>query len=301
MARASDLKRAFAFIDAGNTQAGAERAFGNSFGHFNPVALAQDVAAAQGWALAGVAYYYGGVPDARVTADAHDSWVKRCERWRKQGARIFTRTLLPDDDGVAREKGIDVRIALDAVGLFRQDAFDVALLFSQDQDFSELAAELRAIARAGKRSVDVVSAFPASEKVPAGHGISGMTPVALDEGLFSKTLDTPENRRRILVPLLARAPKRGPPSQIISARASAGAFKAAPKAEPKRTLMRGMALLLLAGYIAAAAATFVYLSWRSPSTALPAHARSAVTWPAYWLAQAHRPGGGEETRAVAGL
>jgi uncharacterized LabA/DUF88 family protein len=295
MSRVSDLKRAFAFIDASNTSAGAKRAFGESFANFNPVALAQEVAAAQGWVLAGVGYY-GGVPDARVTADDHDGWVRRCARWRKQGARIFTRALLQDDDGVPREKGIDVRIALDAVGLFQQNAYDIALLFSQDQDFSELAAELKAIAHADKRAVEVVSAFPASEKAAAGHGISGMAPVALDESLFSKTLDTPENRRRILVPLLARAPKRGQPLEAVPARMRADT---APKAAAKHRPASGTVIFLIAGYLALAAATFGYLSWKNPGTALPAHARSAMTWPAYWLANAHFAG--SASPEVAGL
>ncbi|MCX6373368.1 MAG: NYN domain-containing protein, partial [Actinobacteria bacterium] len=61
------------------------------------------------------------------------------------------------DDGVAveftvlEEKGIDARIALDVVRVLLADACDVVLLFSQDQDFAELADEVRAIAREQQR------------------------------------------------------------------------------------------------------------------------------------------------------
>ena len=39
----------------------------------------------------------------------------------------------------AHEKGIDVRLALDVVALARKRQFDIALIFSQDQDLQELA------------------------------------------------------------------------------------------------------------------------------------------------------------------
>ena len=40
-----------------------------------------------------------------------------------------------------------VRIALDVIRLAHQNAYDVAVLFCRDQDLSEVAEELRLIAR----------------------------------------------------------------------------------------------------------------------------------------------------------
>ena len=45
------------------------------------------------------------------------------------------------------EKGIDVRIAVDTIGLAFRKEYDVALIFSQDQDLSEVADEIRVISR----------------------------------------------------------------------------------------------------------------------------------------------------------
>src|SRR3989304_2192175 len=65
------------------------------------------------------------------------------------GVRVVTRPLryveepvsLPDGTirlvPLAREKGIDLRLALDVLRLARQGAFDCALLFSQDGDLAE--------------------------------------------------------------------------------------------------------------------------------------------------------------------
>ena len=311
MQREPVTKRAVAFIDASNMRGGARRAFGESFSNFNPVAMAEEVCAAQGWSLAGVSYYLG-VPDVRVTEDGHYTWMKRCARWRKQGVRVFTRTLLQDDQGTAREKGIDVRLALDAVGLYRQGAYDVAVIFSQDQDFSELAAELKAIAREQKRWVQVVSAFPAAAPDPSAAtgappgGISGTIAIPLAEDEFRKMLDTPENRKRIHTPIAPSEIFRTPPAGVSLVPASvqpvgSSAAAAQPPASPPvpvRTRSRRPARTRWAAtasvlYLLFAAATFLYLAWAEraslaePAQALPAladHTAKALTWPVYWLA-----------------
>ncbi len=60
---------------------------------------------------------------------------------------------------VAREKGIDVRIALDLVRLARQRAFDAAIIVSQDRDLGEAVDELYEIAREQSRFIKVACAF----------------------------------------------------------------------------------------------------------------------------------------------
>lgn len=290
MQREPVTKRAVAFIDASNTRASARRAFGESFGNFNPVALAEEVCAAQGWTLAGVSYYLG-VPDVRVTEDGHYTWMKRCARWRKQGVRVFTRTLLQDEQGTQREKGIDVRLALDAVSQFRRGLYDVALIFSQDQDFSELAAELKAIAREEKRWVQVISAFPAAETTEAApSGISGTIGLALGETEFRKVLDTPENRKRIHMPVPAPHVFRGPVQSEIEL--SAGASETVLPVPVRRMPRRSWTALASLAYLLIAAVTFGQLAWTSraalaePALALPVladHAARALVWPAHWL------------------
>lgn len=290
-----DVKRAVAFIDANNTRVAARKAFGESHQNYNPLALAQAVCSAQGWRLAGV-YYYLGVPDVKVTEDGHYAWIKRCARWRKQGIHVFTRTMLHDEQGVPREKGIDMRLALDAVDLHRRHGFDVALIFSQDQDFSELAAEIKAIARQQKRWVQVASVYPASDKLAEAHGVSGTRAIVLDEEAFTRVLDTAENRKLSFVPdpvaalpfplpLAEVAPlpetKAAPNSTLTLAAAQARARLGSP-------WLAGAAAL----YLAAAVLTFGERLWQaraalgeaeSRPTALMASAAEALSWPLAWL------------------
>lgn len=62
--------------------------------------------------------------------------------------------------------GIDVRIALDMVRLAMFDKYDVALLFCQDQDLAEAAAEVREICISQQRWIKVASAYPWSPHFP---------------------------------------------------------------------------------------------------------------------------------------
>lgn len=52
---------------------------------------------------------------------------------------------------IGEEKGIDVRIGLDVIALAHRCDYDVALVMSQDQDLSEVAGEIRTVAREQRR------------------------------------------------------------------------------------------------------------------------------------------------------
>lgn len=101
----------------------------------------------------------------------------------RAGAVVYSRALrygnkavtLPDGSVhsflVGEEKGIDVRIALDVIRLAHRNAYDVALVFSQDQDLREVAEEVRVIAREQARWMRIASAFPASPTYANKRGI----------------------------------------------------------------------------------------------------------------------------------
>ena len=79
------------------------------------------------------------------------------------------------------EKGIDVRIALDVIGKAVRDEYDVAIIFSQDQDLSEVADEIRTIARQHGGNVHATSEGPGKGstmflKLPLaiGNSVSGI-------------------------------------------------------------------------------------------------------------------------------
>jgi uncharacterized LabA/DUF88 family protein len=104
-------------------------------------------------------HFYTGIPDARDDAPKNSFWTAKLAAMGRQGIVVFSRALRyrtrPFDSRMevphtflhGEEKGIDVRIALDVIGMAVRNEYDVAVVFSQDQDLSEVADELRAIAR----------------------------------------------------------------------------------------------------------------------------------------------------------
>ena len=74
------------------------------------------------------------------------------------------------------------------------NAYDVALIFSQDQDLSELAHEIRRIARRDQRWIKLVSAFPASPVYRNRRGINGTDWVPIDRATYDRCLDQRDYR-----------------------------------------------------------------------------------------------------------
>lgn len=70
-----------------------------------------------------------------------------------------------------------------------RDEYDVAVIFSQDQDLSEVAAEIRAIARDHGRWIKVACAFPVSPKTRNRRGIDKADWIRIDQATYNACLD----------------------------------------------------------------------------------------------------------------
>jgi uncharacterized LabA/DUF88 family protein len=197
--------RAVAFFDGQNLFHCAKTAFGYTFPNFDPLALARAVCALKGWVLS-EARFYTGVPDAADNAFWNHFWVAKGAQMGREGMHVYTRPLryrnkqvkLPDGtihtflDG--DEKGIDVRIALDVIRLAHENQYDVALLFCQDQDLSEVADEIRLIARDRDRWIKMASAYPFSPAVRHARGINKTDWIKIDRTMYDTCLDARDYR-----------------------------------------------------------------------------------------------------------
>lgn len=204
MSSSRHAPRAIAFFDGQNLFHCAKAAFGYTYPNYDPVALAEAVCRGQGWECTGVRFYTG-VPDAADNPFWNHFWVAKGAQMGREGVHVFTRPLryrnkqfrLPDGtvhsylDG--DEKGIDVRIALDVIRLASSGALDVALLFCRDQDLSEVAEEIRSIARSQDRWIKIASAFPYS---PASktRGIDKTDWIRIDRATYDACLDRRDYR-----------------------------------------------------------------------------------------------------------
>lgn len=200
-----ELKRAIAFFDGQNLFHAAREAFGYSYPNYNPLELALSVTGMKGWRLE-EARFYTGVPDASDNAFWNHFWTAKLAQMGREGLTTYSRPLryqnrvvkLPDgsthSELVGHEKGIDVRIALDIVGAVLENSLDVALVFSQDQDLSEVADEVRAIARKQDRWIKMASAFPVSPTSRNTRGINGTDWTGIERAVYDQCLDPRDYR-----------------------------------------------------------------------------------------------------------
>ena len=124
----------------------------------------------------------------------------------REGVWIFTRPLkyrnkeviLPDGtshsflDG--DEKGIDVRLAIDVIGMAIKGEYDVAVVFSRDQDLSEVADEIKTISQDQNRWIRMASAYPVSPAVKQFRGIDKTQWVKIDRTTYDACIDKRDYR-----------------------------------------------------------------------------------------------------------
>lgn len=200
MRREPRVKRAVAFIDGQNLFHAARHAFGYQHPNFDPVALARAVCARMRWSLRETRLYTG-VPDPDLDSFWHAYWTAKLSVMRKLGVTCiarplrYRRKLVKPASGqqrsvlVAEEKGIDVRIAIDILRLGFHRQYDVALLFSQDQDLAEAAVEIQSLAQQQRRWIKIASAFPGSARARNTRGIDRTDWISVSKQTYDECLD----------------------------------------------------------------------------------------------------------------
>ena len=199
------LKRAVAFIDGQNLFHAAKDGFGYGFPNYDVSALSTKICDSKVWNLYQVRFYTG-IPDASDDSFWNSFWSAKLAQMGRQRVEIYSRPLRYRNQSiklpsgivhttlVGQEKGIDVRIALDIVRLANQKKFDVALVFSQDQDLSEVADEIRLISKFQLRWIKIACAFPMSPTRVNKRGINGTEWIPIDRTLYDSCIDPRDYR-----------------------------------------------------------------------------------------------------------
>ena len=199
------VKRTVAFFDGQNLFHAVKSAFGYTYPNYEVNALAQSICAARGWQLYQMRFYTG-VPDSTDNAMWNGFWAAKLLAMSRQGVWTFSRPLryrnqtvkLPDGTShaflAAEEKGVDVRIALDVIRLAHRRDCDVALVFSQDQDLSEVAAEVRVISKEQARWIKIASSFPTSPAARNRRGINSTDWIPIDRAAYDACIDPRDYR-----------------------------------------------------------------------------------------------------------
>lgn len=205
------IKRAMAFFDGQNLFYAVKEAFGYPYPNYDPKLLTHTLCSSRGWDVVGI-HFYTGVPSAADKAFWNHFWMMKLSAMGRQGVHTFSRPLryrnqtvtLPDGTlavtVVGQEKGVDVRIALDIVRFALDDRYDVALIFSQDQDLTEAVQDVKKISALQNRWIKVASAFPVSPTVPKARGISETDWVRVDRALYDACIDHADYRPKTASP-----------------------------------------------------------------------------------------------------
>jgi uncharacterized LabA/DUF88 family protein len=199
------IKRTISFVDGQNLFHAAKQAFGYPYPNYDPRALANAVCQSRGWSPRET-HFYTGLPSPRDDAFWNGFWSAKLAVMGTRGVKTFTRHLkyrnqtvsLPGNRLttvlVGQEKGIDVRIALDIVRMALDNLYDVALIFSQDQDLSEVADEVRNISVMQDRWIKLACAFPVSPTSANMRGINGTDWIEIDRATYDACIDPVDYR-----------------------------------------------------------------------------------------------------------
>ena len=194
-----------AFFDVQNLFRHAKDAFGHYHPNFDPVQLHRAVCQANGW-LPIETRFYTGVPDANRDPKWASYWSNRVLALKRSGVQVTTRKLRYRDELVSggnpdqrivttpQEKGIDVRLALDLVKMARRQSYDVAILFSQDQDLAEVVDEITEIATEQDRQIEICCAFPDGGDATSRRGVNRTKWFRMDRAFYDACLDARDYR-----------------------------------------------------------------------------------------------------------
>lgn len=202
-----NVKRAAIYVDGQNLFNAAKEAFGYAYPNFHIRSLSETVCQARQWLLSSI-HFYTGIPDSSIDPERHHFWVAKLAAMGTRGIRTFSRPLrysnqlvqLPNGNVtttlVGREKGIDIRLALDVVRGALNGQYDVAVIFSQDQDLSEAVKEIQSFARKQRRWIKIACAFPYSPVMRNRRGINDTDWIKLDRVTYDACLDPNDYRRK---------------------------------------------------------------------------------------------------------
>lgn len=152
--------------------------------------------------------FYTGVPSVTDNAFWHGFWANKLAMMGRRGVVVYSRPLVYRNKTLqvpgfgnhtflsGEEKEIDVRLALDAPDAAHRNEFEVALIFSQDQDLSELASLIRLVASFQNRWIKIASAVPDGPGTANRRGINRTDWCPIDKATYDACIDPRDYRPR---------------------------------------------------------------------------------------------------------
>lgn len=187
------IKRVVTFFDCQNLFGMARKWWAYSRPNFDPIKLSRFVVRKnQDWNLTGIRLYTG-IHSFSKNPGLNRFWNRKLNAHKLKDPRVYAYTaplLYTAND--TREKGIDIRIALDLIRMARKNQYDVAVLFSQDSDFKEVAMEIRDIAFEKQRWIKIASTCLCNRNSDQVRGIDRTDWIKISKSDYDMCIDQTE-------------------------------------------------------------------------------------------------------------
>jgi uncharacterized LabA/DUF88 family protein len=180
--------------------------FGCTHPNYDVEKLARAVCAPRGWQLDKV-FFYTGVPSASDNVLWSTFWDNKLAALNRNPlVQVYRRSLVyrakkievpgfgEHTVEIGQEKGIDVRLALDVLDTAHRNLFDVAVIFSQDQDLNELVRLIHAVSASEKRWLKIASAYPFNGSTGNKRGINNTDWCPIDRATYESCIDPHDYR-----------------------------------------------------------------------------------------------------------
>lgn len=135
--------------------------------------------------------FYTGVPSLRQSTLWHGFWSNKLRFLGSQGIYVYRGRINPGGE----EKGVDVSLAIDLVSLTYDQAYDAAIIVSQDWDLGPAVALSKRIAQTQGRFLIYESAFPYQQGISSSpRGVPGTTWIHIDRAMYDACRDHTDYR-----------------------------------------------------------------------------------------------------------
>ena len=134
--------------------------------------------------------FYTGIPHKLDRPTLHTFWKNKIKHLENQGIRVYEGRI----NAGGQEKGVDVSLALDLVQATYEQRYDVAIIVSQDSDFTPAVRLARQIAANQGKTLQFESAFPFEPGRVSRRGVPETKWVRIDKATYDACLDPNDYR-----------------------------------------------------------------------------------------------------------
>ena len=199
-------KKTYIFVDGQNFYLSARTAFGLRYPNFDVKSVANIISERATGRPADHVTFYTGMPVHKFSPTWHGFWTNKLRAMEEDGIDTFTRPLrytYETDPQAAtgfkilstREKGIDLRIALDAMEAARRPDCGDIIIVSRDQDFQEVIEKIEIMRAFENREIGLWSSYPDGGNGPSHlRGIDGTKEVVVTRDDYAKCIDNHDYR-----------------------------------------------------------------------------------------------------------